>query len=274
MTWAILAGVVLVAIALVAWLSRSSETPLWHDAARSETLRTLLAARGLDAQVAANAPAGWPGPALPLGWGIRTRAGAQAVNGGTRWLFYDSETRGRDVAGCNSVRSSSGDSVTARHTVVRLQTDSLAVPQFTVMPNVRGLIGEQLPARFREAGMADSKLARAAARLSDKLATIGEHGQALPFPASPDFEAAFRVTGDDANAVRALFDPPTIQLLMAHRWTIIEGRETCLTVSRNVGRAFSAPEDSQHSEDGFLAAESAGELLAFTQALAERLQSR
>ena len=273
MTWAIVAAVFVVVIAVVAWLSRSSATPMWHDPARSETLRALLAARGLEANVAANAPAGWPEPALPLGWGIRTRAGAQVVNGRTRWLLYDSEVRGRDVAGCNSMRSSSGDTVTARHTVVRLQTDSLALPHFTVVPNVRRFLGEHLPARFQEAGMAESKLARAAIKMSDQLATLGEHGQAVLFPAHPDFEAAFRVAGDAPDAIRALFDVHTIELLMEHRWAILEGEAACLTVSRNVARAFSGPDEPQPDREGFLAAESASELLAFSERLAERLQS-
>jgi hypothetical protein len=273
MTWAIVAAVFVVAIALVAWLSRSSETPLWHDAARSETLRTLLAAHGLEASVPANAPPGWPGLALPLSWGIRTRAGAQVVDGRIRWLLYDSEVRGRNVAGCNLVRNSSGDTVTARHTVVRLQTDRLALPHFTVVPNVRKFIGEHLPARFGEAGMAESKLARAAVKLSDQLATIGEHGRALAFPAAPDFEAAFRVTGNDPDAVRALFSESTIRLLMEHRWAIIEGQGACLAASRNIAPAFAAPDRLEHEREGLLALESARELLVFGHQLAQQFQS-
>jgi hypothetical protein len=272
MTWVIVVAVLVAAIAVVAWLSRSSATPLWHDPARSETLRTVLAARGLEATVAVNGPVGWPEPALPLGWGMRTRAGAQVVDGRTRWLLYDAEVRGRDVAGCNSTRSSSGDTVTARHTVVRLQTDSAALPHFTVVPNVRRFLGEQLPARFREAGMAESSLARAAVKLSDQLASIGEHGQAIPFPARPDFEAAFRVAGDAPDAIRALFDMPTIELLMEHRWAILEGEAACLTVSRNVARAFSGPDEPQPDREGFLDAERASELLALSERLSERLR--
>lgn len=275
MTWAIVGAVVLVALVIVAWLGRSRDTPLRHDAARSEMLRSLLAARGVDAQVAPKAPSGIPDFALPLDWGFDTRAGAQAIAGNTRWLLYDADVTVRSVAGCNSVgKSTSGEGVIGRHTVALLETDSLTLPHFTVVPNVRRLIGDLLPARLQEAGLADSKVARAATWLSDKLGAIDEHGRALPFPAYPDFEAAFRVTGDDADAVSALFDGSTVRLLMEHPWAIIEGRGACLAASRNVAPAYSVPDRPEHGREGLLSRESASELLTFSQRLAERLQSR
>lgn len=273
LTWAITAAVILVGILVLAWLSRSSDTLPWHDAARSEALRTVLAARGLDAQVAPTAPAEMPAEMpdlrLPLAWEWQARAGAQATKGGTRWLLYDSEQLGRGPAGCNSVTNSSGETIGTRHTVVLLEAGSLALPRFTVVPNVRKLLRDQLPEQFRKAGMADSTLARYVSKFSDKVAAIEEHGTAIAFPAQ-EFEAAFRVTGNDEDAVRALFDQSTIRLLMEHRWATVEGQERWLAISRNTARAFSEPERTEDQRKGFLSLESTRELLGFSERLAAR----
>jgi hypothetical protein len=270
MTWVIAAAVILVGTLVAAWLTRSSDTAGWHDSARSEVLRTLLAARGLDAHVATRAPVEMPDLQLPLAWEWRARAGAHSSKGGVRWLLYDSETSGRGPAGCNSVTNSSGERKGTRHTVVLLEVDSLALPRFTVVPNVRKLLRDQLPERFREAGMADSTLAHYAGKFSDKVAALEEHGTAIAFLGQTEFEAAFRVTGDNEDAVRALLDQSTIRLLMEHRWAIVEAQGRWLAVSRNTARAFSEPERTEGQREGFLSPESTSELLGFSGRLAAR----
>jgi len=52
MALAIVGAVVLVAVLIIVWLSRPSDIPPWHDASRTEGLRSMLAARGLETQPA------------------------------------------------------------------------------------------------------------------------------------------------------------------------------------------------------------------------------
>ena len=75
---------------------------------------------------------------------------------------------------------------------------------------------ETIPARFREAGPADSKLARFAMKASNTLAALEEPETAIAFPKQTDFKAAFRVTGDEEGDVRTLFGPQIIRLLLQH----------------------------------------------------------
>jgi hypothetical protein len=272
MTWVIAAVILLAGVVVVVWLSRSSGAPGWHDPVRSEVLRSLLAARGLDAQIATKAPASLPDTRLPLAWGWRSRAAAQAATADDEvWLLYDSESRGRNVAGCNAEVISGGDSSTIvnRHTVAAFRSDKLVLPRFTLVPNVRRQLGEALPERLRRAGLGDSSAARFATKLTSALTALGEQGAAAPFPASREFERAFRVTSDDdAEAVTHLFDDETVTLLLAHPWAILDGQGAWLAASRNTAAAFATrPEDNS---DGLLSPESAAELLELTAQVAAR----
>jgi hypothetical protein len=174
--WAIVAGAVVAVVALDLWLARSSTTPPWHDPARSEDLRSVLAARGMEARIAPKAPVPMPQLRLPLVWSFRSHAGAEAGSDGIRWLIYDAETRGRAVRGCNSVPGSGGDDAIARHTVVAVEAQDLALPSFTPLPNVCQQLERAMPERFREAGLVDSKLASWASKAAGALARFGERG--------------------------------------------------------------------------------------------------
>jgi hypothetical protein len=102
------------------------------------------------------------------------------------------------------------------------------------------------------------------------VAALEEHGTAIAFFGQTEFEAAFRVTGENEDAARALFDQSTIFLLMEHRWAIVEAQGRWLAVSRNTARAFSEPERTKGQREGFLSPESTTELLGFSERLAAR----
>ncbi|MGE3470916.1 MAG: hypothetical protein AB7O28_11245, partial [Vicinamibacterales bacterium] len=232
-TWVIVGLAAVVITVVIARMGRSSSTPAWYDAARGETLRAVLAGRGLDARPAPKAPLPMPDFRLPIAWGWRSAAGAEARAGDARWLIYDAESRANPVAGCNSVRSSSGDTVVVRHTVVAVSSDGLELPAFTLVPNVRHQLGRALPTRLQAAGLGDSKAAAWAARAADTLGRLEEHGTALPLPGAPAFADAFRVVGDDEAAVRALFTDEAVAELGRVPWAIVEGQGHWMAVSRN-----------------------------------------
>ncbi|MEZ5290927.1 MAG: hypothetical protein R2745_07595 [Vicinamibacterales bacterium] len=266
--WVIFGLAAIVIAVVIARMGRSSSTPAWHDAARAETLRSVLAGRGLEAQPAPKAPVPMPDFRLPIEWGWRSAAGAEATAGDARWVIYDAESRASSVAGCNSVQSSSGDTVVVRHTVVAVTSDRLTLPAFTLVPNVRHQLGQALPARLQEAGLGESKAAAWAARAASTLGRLDEHGTALPFPDAPGFADAFRVVGDDGTAVVALFPGEAIAEFRQRPWAIVEGQGRWLAVSRYTAAAYRTRDE--FTKDGWLSSDSAGEVAALAEALLSR----
>jgi hypothetical protein len=209
-----------------------------------------------------------PGFRLPLAWGWRSPAGAEASAGGLLFLLYDSETRGSSVAGCNASQDSSADTVTLRHTVVVLHSDRLTLPPFTLVPNVRRQLDRTLTERFEDADLAGSRVAVWALKASGALARLEERGTAMEFSGSPHFQDAFRVVGEEEAAVRDLLDADVVTLLLHHPWILVEGQGAWLAVSRNTEGAYrTRPE---HQKDGLLSATSAAEVVAVASELANR----
>jgi hypothetical protein len=273
--WVLIAVVVVAAAAL--WLQRgggSSAAPRWHDAARSEALRGALSGQAPDATIAPQAPPSMPDFRLPLARTWRSAAGAAGEAEGARWLLYDTEVRRASVAGCNSERISGGDTPTviARHTVAVLQSDRLALPHFTLVPNVGGQLAQAIPDRFREAGLGGSKMAAWASKAGGALSRLEEHGTAVGFPGAAEFADAFRVVGEDEPAARELFDEETMALTLRSPWAIVEGQGGWLAVSRNTAAAYRTRHESP--SDGLLSVESAAELVALAAALAARWSRR
>jgi hypothetical protein len=270
--WLIAGVIIVVLVFLVVRMSRSTGPPAWHDTARSEQFSRVMAERGLEARPAAKPTATLPEFRLPLGWGWRSPAAAEAAADGTRWVIYDSEQRGRSVVGCNSTGDSSGENIVARHTVVAAASDRLALPRFTLTPNLVRMVEQAIPARLQEAGLADSKIAGVALKAGMALTRLQEHGTAIGFPGAPAFVDAFRVTADDEAAVRALFDQEAIALLRQRPWAIVEGQGEWLAVSRNTGEVLRTREE--HGSDGWLSMESVAEVAALASELATRWRGR
>ncbi|MEZ5316838.1 MAG: hypothetical protein R2752_05505 [Vicinamibacterales bacterium] len=269
-TWVIAGAVGLVALIVFVRArggSGGAGAPAWYDQARCELLRDAIARRAPDARVAPKPPVPLPDLRLPLDWQFRTRAGAEAGSTGARWLAWDAEHRQRAPAGCNMVMNASGEDAIVRHTVVAILDDRLALPHFTLLPNVGAALARAMPERFRDAGLGDSRLAGLATRAAAAMTRLEAPGDGMAFPGRPGFVDAFRVTADDEAATRAIVDETVTALLLRHPWAIVEGRGSCLVVSRNVADAYRTRDELP--ETGWLSAESVDEVVTLAGELAD-----
>ncbi len=282
---AVVGSVLLIGVVVVLMLLRRRS--LRAAGRRRAELAPVLERRGLEPRPGSRLPGDAPHPTVtPLVPAVLPPVLFAGEHGGSRFYLFDVEiASSRPFGNGFNVHGVQRDDEwihVARHTVLAWGSEAAALPAMQLVPADRRSQGGRFDptATLRRLDLdPDDPAVRAAAdRVAERVAPppagaegwrdLRERTGALPFPGAPEFEAAYRVHGTDADAVRRLFPPEILALLLGRPGVIAECRDGWLFLSLAVEPAFG--EAPAEAPGGLLAPDRVDELLRVGLELAPR----